>query len=488
MRDIISNDTLAQIAKTVDEIIVNIGNNIKSIEQPVGALEGDTVLFIYKDYNGTVKTITVNDVRFFINNEPLGVYDYKYSNVVRHNKYIYIRIADKSGFYLEGNRNREYEPNAKMTWEQGGHSFGEDGYFGKLEREQYDNPQWSNDQYLQYCLFGLEIGKTYTFSFSAQFQLPQYDEHPSDHVAGGTNSKPFGLLFSSQEYVSAELIESLPENRGVWNPTEHFQSFYDDVDTSHTYTCTFTADSSIVSESGITYLTFIFTAASYRYKINFFWGSFKTAEGIDILSKHIFWDDSWFNLGTGGGSYTLPIASATELGGIKVGQNLSINANGVLSATGGGGGTSDLDAIELTYAEYQALTPAEKTDPNKIYFVTDYPSGGGSGSLAVREHYGYDARFSDIYILYSGTWNLCTMSINIIAGERIIIQEMNIRARLNFNSTFVDSEFNTPMPAIVKSVTPNGATTVDVEYWVYNDKNVDYHGWIAEPRCILIGA
>lgn len=39
----------------------------------------------------------------------------------------------------------------------------------------------------------------------------------------------------------------------------------------------------------------------------------------------------------GGSSYELPIASASTLGGVKVGNNLSIDANGVLSASGGGG-------------------------------------------------------------------------------------------------------------------------------------------------------
>ena len=38
----------------------------------------------------------------------------------------------------------------------------------------------------------------------------------------------------------------------------------------------------------------------------------------------------------GGGSYTLPPATATTLGGIKVGDNLSITEDGTLSATGGG--------------------------------------------------------------------------------------------------------------------------------------------------------
>ena len=46
--------------------------------------------------------------------------------------------------------------------------------------------------------------------------------------------------------------------------------------------------------------------------------------------------------------------------------------------SGGGGGSSDLDAVELTKAQYDALTPEQKADTDKIYFVEDYnpPSGG----------------------------------------------------------------------------------------------------------------
>ena len=44
-----------------------------------------------------------------------------------------------------------------------------------------------------------------------------------------------------------------------------------------------------------------------------------------------------FKRAAGGGGYVLPVASASTLGGVKVGNNLSINASGVLSATGGGG-------------------------------------------------------------------------------------------------------------------------------------------------------
>ena len=46
---------------------------------------------------------------------------------------------------------------------------------------------------------------------------------------------------------------------------------------------------------------------------------------------------------------SLPTASANTLGGVKVGNNLSIDANGVLSATGGGGGSYTAgDGIDIT--------------------------------------------------------------------------------------------------------------------------------------------
>lgn len=48
--------------------------------------------------------------------------------------------------------------------------------------------------------------------------------------------------------------------------------------------------------------------------------------------------------GLGTGNYVLPIASASALGGIKVGANLSIDASGVLSATASGG-TSGITSV-----------------------------------------------------------------------------------------------------------------------------------------------
>ena len=61
--------------------------------------------------------------------------------------------------------------------------------------------------------------------------------------------------------------------------------------------------------------------------------------------------------------YILPIASSTVLGGIKVGNNLSIDANGVLSATGGGGGSSNWSDItnKPTTINGYGITDAQKS-------------------------------------------------------------------------------------------------------------------------------
>ena len=73
-------------------------------------------------------------------------------------------------------------------------------------------------------------------------------------------------------------------------------------------------------------------------------------------------------------NYTLPIASANDLGGIKVGNNLSIDANGVLSATGGGGGTE--------YIAGEGI----RIGPNDTYYVLDYMRSNQAGMIATGLH------------------------------------------------------------------------------------------------------
>lgn len=73
--------------------------------------------------------------------------------------------------------------------------------------------------------------------------------------------------------------------------------------------------------------------------------------------------------GGGGTPYVLPPATTTTLGGIIVGDNLTIDATGKLNAQAGGSTSED-------YVEYQALTNAEyNLLPDKsestLYRITD---------------------------------------------------------------------------------------------------------------------
>lgn len=93
--------------------------------------------------------------------------------------------------------------------------------------------------------------------------------------------------------------------------------------------------------------------------------------------------------GGGGGSYSLPTASSSVLGGIKVGSGLTIT-DGVLAATGGGGSANIVEAA--TAAGFPAVgsvgTLYHATDVRRIFFwdvsgvyvEAGTSGGGGSGS------------------------------------------------------------------------------------------------------------
>lgn len=84
---------------------------------------------------------------------------------------------------------------------------------------------------------------------------------------------------------------------------------------------------------------------------------------------------SWIGsyVGTGGGSgegYTLPPASATTLGGVKIGSGINVTADGVISANGGGGTPYELPAATTTtlggikVGDNLTITPDGKLNAN----------------------------------------------------------------------------------------------------------------------------
>lgn len=70
---------------------------------------------------------------------------------------------------------------------------------------------------------------------------------------------------------------------------------------------------------------------------------FKGKKGPQFAGMN-FSDDS---SGGGGGSYTLPTATSSRLGGVKIGSGISVAEDGTISASGGGGGTYAISTTEV---------------------------------------------------------------------------------------------------------------------------------------------
>jgi plastocyanin len=90
---------------------------------------------------------------------------------------------------------------------------------------------------------------------------------------------------------------------------------------------------------------------------------------------------------TSGGTYTLPTATGSVLGGIKIGTGLSIDGNGVVSAAGGATaftGLSDVGSAGLTVDKIYlpAITRLNITTPVFNYNIDQY-SGDNPAIYAI---------------------------------------------------------------------------------------------------------
>ncbi len=72
---------------------------------------------------------------------------------------------------------------------------------------------------------------------------------------------------------------------------------------------------------------------------------------------------------TSANNYTLPTASASTLGGIKIGTGLSIDASGVVTAASSGGGGASVYAYVKLDAGYNLLSSGQITSG---YYIVDY--------------------------------------------------------------------------------------------------------------------
>jgi len=90
-------------------------------------------------------------------------------------------------------------------------------------------------------------------------------------------------------------------------------------------------------------------------------GGVKVGSGLSIT------DNGVLSASGGGSGYTLPVASSSTLGGVKIGSGLSITENGVLSATGGSSsGGITISTTETVIGTYNGQTLYSKIVPCSV--------------------------------------------------------------------------------------------------------------------------
>ena len=140
---------------------------------------------------------------------------------------------------------------------------------------------------------------------------------------------------------------------------------------------------------------------------------------------------------------TVPIASAEIAGIVKVGKNLEITEDGTLNAKAGGGNANEM---ELTWAEYLALTEEEKNNGTTYYITDKNPisseKGFKSTLLATLNDQPQEIDFSNydliLYQAYNNEVNLYSSAVfmpSFINRAGNIILSIDVTDRIIIDST-----------------------------------------------------
>lgn len=170
-----------------------------------------------------------------------------------------------------------------------------------------------------------------------------------------------------------------------------------------------------------------------------------------------------------GPEYTLPVASATTLGGVKVGANLTITPEGVLNATGGGGGGTEYVAGEGIVISGNTIS----TDPSKIPTkeeLGDYlPLAGGTmgGNIKFKgdaEYIGATVNDADHSIVIGSQGEGAIMG-SVSAGHSAADVDTAMTANLNSKVARVKAERTTAggSSVAIEAQDPDSENTVSVK-------------------------
>ena len=171
-----------------------------------------------------------------------------------------------------------------------------------------------------------------------------------------------------------------------------------------------------------------------------------------------------------GPEYTLPVASATTLGGVKVGANLTITPEGVLNATGGGGG----GGTEYVAGEGIVISGNTiSTDPAKVPTKEELngylPLAGGTmtGNIKFDSDSDYvGALVSDQdHVIMMGSQGEGAIMGSVSAGHSLTQVDAVINANLNSKKASVQATRTTDggSNVVIEAQDPDSASAVSVK-------------------------
>lgn len=140
---------------------------------------------------------------------------------------------------------------------------------------------------------------------------------------------------------------------------------------------------------------------------------------------------------------TVPIASAETAGIVKVGENLEITEDGTLNAKAGGGNANEM---ELTWAEYEALSDEEKNNGTTYYITDKNPIEGTTGfkatllatlsdSAQTIDFDNYDLILYQVYNSDNNLYNSAIFLPSYLKTANSIILPINVTDRIVIDST-----------------------------------------------------
>ena len=341
MLDVLCDATLNRINDLIEEINIALNDNVRDIN--LYNNNGQDELFSFTTYDGTVYYVKGSNTRTYIitkgNNEDVVPVEERDRKII---------IGDKGGIYFETypyptmTDTREFTGTVSISkrYIRAAESY-VNGHV--LRMTNYDSEGEQFVDYFIYKINGLEIGKTYTFTFYVD---------RGDMNAAGTDGPHLYVLKtadggtgSTNRYCQINLATGATTDTGCSGTTIVYQEDSHYYFKNGLYTMQFTA------EDDEAYLYFDYSAIvtsvddTETMEVE---GLLFNGMELGVLSSKIYYGNKWYDY-----------------------------------AGSGGGGSSDVELIEISKADYDALPQSAKDDPNKAYFVYNYPSGSaGSGGAS----------------------------------------------------------------------------------------------------------